>query len=318
LTMNPCYIAFLFGALAVTALGQQTATITVPANQSWTKTGIYLNPGSTVRIEASGVIEAVPPSDTRPLFHNVSPSGRPERQSNKPQPNMPALVMLAKIGDGPVLEAGARAQFGAGGQNGTGELLLGINDDYVADNTGSWTVQVTVTNGDPNMSQQRNRSRSPDNPNQNDRYPNDRYPNDRNPNDRYPNDRHPNDRSQGDLSSRNDNAGNIRSILDAKARQIGRNALGTPIRDVRTAADGIGRYREYRNGAIYWSPDTGAHAVLGQVYDEWLKRGGERGELGYPVSDESSGRDGMSRMTQFQRGTITWNERTGARVDYRE
>ena len=309
--MKPYWISVLFAGFAA-AWGQQTITVNVPANQAWTNTGIYLNPGSTVLIEARGAIEAVSPSDTRALFHNVPPSGRPERQSNKPQPEMPALVLLARIGNGPVLEAGARAQFQAGGRNGSGELLLGINDDYVADNTGSWTAQVTVTNGEPNISQQRNGRRSQDSANQNDRYANDRYPNQRDQNGTYQN-----NRSRGDSSSRRYNNRDGESALDNKAQDLGRNFLGAPMGDVRTAADGVGLYREYRNGAIYWSPETGAHAVLGQIRDEWLNRGAERGELGYPTSDDAFDRDGTTRIVRFQRGTITWNERTGARVSRR-
>jgi len=347
--MNPYCMAFLFAGLSAVAWGQQTTTITVPANQSWTRTGIYLNPGSSVQIEAQGEIEAVSPADTRAMFHHVPPAGRPERQENKPQPQMPALVLLARIGNGPVLEAGARSQFQAGGRNGTGELLLGINDDNVVDNTGSWTARVTVTNSDSNISQQRN-SRSQDNSNQNGRYQNDRnqngrdqngqYPNDRYPNDRnsdnrnsdnrYPdnrgqndrsqadrsrNDRYENDRSQAGQSSRNDNIEAVRS-LDNMAQRLGRNVLGSAAGDIRTTADGLGRYREYRNGAIYWSPNTGTHAVLGQIYDEWRRRGAETGDLGYPTSDESNGRDGATRVMRFERGTITWSDRTGARVNY--
>jgi hypothetical protein len=293
--------AFLLAGFAAAAFDQQTTTINVPANQSWTNTGIYLNPGETVQIDARGVIEAVSPSDTRANFHRVPPSGRP-RQDNTPQPDMPALVLLARIGDGSVLEAGAHAQFRAGGRNGTGELLLGINDGYVADNTGSWTVQVRVNDADQNISQRRN---------------NGRYQNDPNANDRYQNDRYPNDRSQADQSSRSNDRWAGASGINSKAQQLGRNLIGEPLGDVRTAADGIGRYREYRNGAIYWSPDTGAHAVLGPIRNEWLNRGAESGELGYPISDETQARDGISRIMRFQRGTITWNERTGARVDRR-
>src|SRR4051794_8985526 len=138
MTMKPYWISVLLAGFAAVALGQQTTTVTVPANQAWTRTGIYLNPGSTVVIEARGVIEAVSPADTRAMFHQVPPAGRPERQANKPHPDMPALVMLARIGNGPVLEAGAHAQLQAGGRNGSGELMLGINDDNVVDNTGSW------------------------------------------------------------------------------------------------------------------------------------------------------------------------------------
>ncbi|HUS07649.1 MAG TPA: hypothetical protein VMZ52_15190 [Bryobacteraceae bacterium] len=299
--MTPLRFILLFAGLASTVLGQQTITVNIPANQAWTNTGIHLNAGDTVRIDARGEIEAVPPTDMRAQFHRVPPSGRPERQSNKPQPDMPTLVLLARIGDGPVLEAGAHAQFQAGGQNGTGELLLGINDDFVADNTGSWTAQVTVNNAGSGRAQQRNDGRYQTNPNRNDRY--------QNRGDR-------NEGVQTDPPYRGNRAG-AASALDSKARQLGREVLGAPLGDVQTAADGIGRYRQYRNGAIYWSPDTGAHALLGPIYDEWLDRGAESGEIGYPTSDETLARDGRSRIMRFQGGTITWNERSGVRVDRR-
>src|SRR5215211_7440649 len=125
LAMTSTRFAFLIALFAIVAFGQQTTTINVPADQAWTNTGIYINPGSTVQIEARGVIDAVPPNDTRAQFRRVPPSGRPP-QGNKPQPDMPALVLLARIGDGPVLAAGSRAQFRAGGQTGSGELQLGI------------------------------------------------------------------------------------------------------------------------------------------------------------------------------------------------
>jgi hypothetical protein len=218
---------------------------------------------------------------------------------------MPTLVLLVRIGDGPVLEAGARSDFRAGGQNGTGELLLGINDDYVADNSGSWTAQVTVNNTDSNLPQQRNNRRYQSNSNQNDAYANEPYRNGRDGN----------NRSQIDQSSPGRNTAG-ESALDSRAQRLGRNILGPAVGDVRGARDGVGLYREYRNGTIYWSPNAGAHAVLGPIRDEWLDRGGEAGELGYPTSDETQARDG-SRLMRFQRGTITWNERTGIQVDRR-
>ena len=139
---------FVFGIWLTGAAGcwgqGQTITVDVPANRAWTSTGIIVNPGTSVLVEASGTVEAVPSSDTRALFHRVPPEGRPERQSNKPQPLMPALVMLTRFGNGPVMEAGARAEFPGGDPYGTGELQLGINDDNVADNSGSWRVRVTL------------------------------------------------------------------------------------------------------------------------------------------------------------------------------
>ena len=280
LNMTRHYFALLLAGVAPAAWGQPT-TIVVPANRSWTNTGIYLNPGSNVQLEARGAIEAAPPSDKRPMFHRVPPSGRPERQSNKPQPQMPALVMLARIGGGPVLEAGARAQFRAGGRNGTGQLQLGINDDYVADNTGSWTVRVTVTGADPAVSEQRGDGR-------------------------YQSDQAPPQRSEWSQGP---------SDIEGKAKQLGIGILGAPQAALRTTSDGSGRYRDYQNGAIYWSPTTGAHAVVGEIQDRWRNEGGLKGDLGYPVSDEMPTRDGTGRMTRFQGGTIVWSDRDGVSVE---
>jgi len=132
----------------------QRVTVQVPANQAWTRTGIFIEPGSAVTIDATGQIEAVSPADTRPLFHRVPPEGRAERQSNKPQPSMPALVMLGRIGNGPVFAAGNHTELSAD-SNRSGELELGINDDNVNDNTGSWTATITVRAGAPATTQDR-------------------------------------------------------------------------------------------------------------------------------------------------------------------
>ena len=37
---------------------------------------------------------------------------------------------------------------------------------------------------------------------------------------------------------------------------------------------------------IYWSPATGAHAVRGAIRAMWQDRGAERGDLGYPTTDD--------------------------------
>jgi hypothetical protein len=238
-----------------------------------------VEPGSSILLEASGSVDAVPASDTRALFHRVPPEGRPERQSNKPQPLMPALVMLARIGNGPVMEAGARAEFPGGDPYGTGELQLGINDDNVADNSGAWTVRVTVRGGSGVLPQQRGRFR------------------------------------QGDTGSRRQDSAQSASMIDGKAQELGSRFLGGPTSEIRIAPDGIGRYREFQNASVYWSPQTGAHEVHGAIRDKWLSLGGPAGELGYPVSDETGAPDGYSRISRFQHGWITWNDRAGIRVE---
>jgi hypothetical protein len=276
--MTRCAFVLLFAGVAACWGQVQTITVTVPANQAWTRTGIVLNPGSSVILEAQGAVEAVGQSDTRALFHRVPPEGRPERQSNKPQPLLPALVMLARIGDGPVMEAGARAEFPAGDPYGSGELQLGINDDNVADNSGAWTVRVTVRGGSTLLQQQRGRAR------------------------------------QGDTGLRRRDSAEAVSAIESKVQQLGAGFLGAPTSDVQMAPDGIGRYREFRNASVYWSPQTGAHEVHGSIRDKWLSLGGAAGELGYPTSDETLARDGLSRVTRFEHGQITWNDRAGVRA----
>jgi len=128
------------------ALAQdRTVTVQVSATQAWIPTGVTLSPGMTVQIRASGTVEASSPGDARPFYHQVPPEGRWERHADKPAPLLPALALLGRIGAGPVLLVGAAAQFDVGPTYGSGELLLGINDDMVADNSGSWTVSMTLS-----------------------------------------------------------------------------------------------------------------------------------------------------------------------------
>jgi uncharacterized protein with LGFP repeats len=65
---------------------------------------------------------------------------------------------------------------------------------------------------------------------------------------------------------------------------------------------------------IAWSAPTGAHVVHGEIRSLWLKRGGESGELGYPISDELPTPNGRGRRGQFQFGEIWWYPETGAVV----
>jgi uncharacterized protein with LGFP repeats len=84
-------------------------------------------------------------------------------------------------------------------------------------------------------------------------------------------------------------------------------ALGQPAGEEEAAPDGRGRYRLYQNGAIYYTPQTGAHAVRGPIGNRWLSLGAERSELGYPGGDETIWPDGRRSMT-FEHGTIIWDQ----------
>lgn len=86
------------------------------------------------------------------------------------------------------------------------------------------------------------------------------------------------------------------------------NELGTP--------DGRGRFNHFaKGGSVYWTPTTGAWDVYGAIRTRWAALGWERSYLGYPTSGEFAISGG--RRTNFERGYITWNARTGQVIDRR-
>lgn len=48
--------------------------------------------------------------------------------------------------------------------------------------------------------------------------------------------------------------------------------------------DGVGRYAEFENGHIYWSPSTGAQAIPASLFGKYASLGWEAGPLGYPIT----------------------------------
>jgi hypothetical protein len=76
--------------------------------------------------------------------------------------------------------------------------------------------------------------------------------------------------------------------------------------------DGIGRFRHFDGGSIYWTPGRGAHEVHGAIREKWASLGWETGVLGYPITDETPTPDGQGRYNNFQGGSIHWTPGTGA------
>lgn len=93
--------------------------------------------------------------------------------------------------------------------------------------------------------------------------------------------------------------------------------MGYPVTDETATPDGIGRFNHFENGgSIYWTPDTGANAVWGDIRKHWKSLGWERSYLGYPTSDEVDFPEGGQANT-FQNGGIYWWSDTGA-IDLRD
>jgi len=66
--------------------------------------------------------------------------------------------------------------------------------------------------------------------------------------------------------------------------------------------------------SLFWSPDTGAYAVSGEIRDAYLRAGGPTGSLGYPLSDEIDTADGGGRVSHFEHGYIVWSLKDGAKA----
>jgi len=62
-----------------------------------------------------------------------------------------------------------------------------------------------------------------------------------------------------------------------------KQVLGDPVDQVRQFF--AGKYRLYRNGAIYWTPELGAYEVHGSILSKWEGVGGVTGTLKFPLTD---------------------------------
>jgi len=66
--------------------------------------------------------------------------------------------------------------------------------------------------------------------------------------------------------------------------------------------DGKGRFVQYDNGFIYWSPDSGAHPIPKDLFPKFGDLGWEVGPLGYPTTDPTKLTDGW--VQGFQGGAL--------------
>ncbi|MFM9034641.1 MAG: LGFP repeat-containing protein [Mycobacterium sp.] len=73
----------------------------------------------------------------------------------------------------------------------------------------------------------------------------------------------------------------------------------------------------YAGGKIFYSPQTGAHAVTGAILSKYESLGGPTGDLGFPVGGEADGGVPNSRVNSFSapdKPVIFWTPDTGAIV----
>nr|WP_239476462.1 alpha/beta hydrolase-fold protein [Nocardia arizonensis] len=97
-----------------------------------------------------------------------------------------------------------------------------------------------------------------------------------------------------------------------QAAQGPAGVLGLPVGFEAPSPDGRGRFQPYQDGALYWTPQTGAQVVRGAIGEEWGRQGFERGPAGYPTAPETKTptKDGM--VQAFEGGPFYYAPRTGA------
>ena len=78
--------------------------------------------------------------------------------------------------------------------------------------------------------------------------------------------------------------------------------------DVLSNSTAIGRISEFETCSIFWSANSGAFEVHGDIRDKYRSVGGPGGDLGFPTSNESDvpGASAPARCNTFQHGSIVW------------
>jgi len=110
--------------------------IVVRSDQPWTATGLRVRAGEVFRIEATGFVSWGPGRND-----DANGEARSPYNANRPLPNRAGGALIGRVGNGEPFFIGTGMQsFRAGS---SGELFLGVNDDFVRDNSGSFRVFVT-------------------------------------------------------------------------------------------------------------------------------------------------------------------------------
>jgi uncharacterized protein with LGFP repeats len=84
--------------------------------------------------------------------------------------------------------------------------------------------------------------------------------------------------------------------------------LGRPT-SPEASGQGPARYVTFEHGAVYWSPESGAEPVSGELYRAWGSLGFERGALGLPTSGEIA--EPLWIVQNFQHGTLNFDREKG-------
>ena len=124
------------GGGAVATTGTAGNLVYVDADQRWTDTGIDVQAGQVIAVDAQGTIQMSAGGND-----SATPAGSRRRAAEAPVREGPAGGLIGRVGNGPASFLGARGTMRA---QTSGRLFLSVNDDYLGDNTGEYRVNVTV------------------------------------------------------------------------------------------------------------------------------------------------------------------------------
>ncbi|WP_106769325.1 lamin tail domain-containing protein [Paenibacillus faecalis] len=101
----------------------------------------------------------------------------------------------------------------------------------------------------------------------------------------------------------------VPNVILIKYRDLGGpKVLGMPMTGVRQVPGRAASFVDFAKGSIYFSEETGVHAVSGAILDKWRSPevGGHSGRFGLPVDDERIDTSGGAhlRYLDFEDGTI--------------
>jgi len=115
--------------------GLREREVNVQARTQWTDTGVNVRSGQMIYFEASGRVRWGRDRQDGPEGENNSP-----RNPSRPIPGRPAAALIGRVGDDAPFFIGNDAEGVR--VRGSGTLFLGINDETLDDNSGSFRVTV--------------------------------------------------------------------------------------------------------------------------------------------------------------------------------
>jgi len=115
--------------------GLRERSTSVDAATAWSDSGIDVRSGMTVFFEASGKVQWGPDRKDGPAGE-----GGNHHNAGRPMPNRPGGALIGRVGNGePFLIGDERGPIR---MRESGRLSLGVNDDYLQDNRGSFRVTI--------------------------------------------------------------------------------------------------------------------------------------------------------------------------------